>query len=101
MIDLHYWPTPNGHKVAMFLEETAMPYRWRLVVRLKPGSATHCRSKTSVALSTGFTTSALPFAVPASRQTNVTRMAAVPLLTAAGPRASNDVDAHPRCRLPA
>jgi len=27
MIDLHYWPTPNGHKVAMFLEETAMPYR--------------------------------------------------------------------------
>jgi GST-like protein len=27
MIDLYYWPTPNGHKVAMFLEETAMPYR--------------------------------------------------------------------------
>jgi GST-like protein len=27
MIDLHYWPTPNGHKVAIFLEETAMPYR--------------------------------------------------------------------------
>ena len=27
MIDLHYWPTPNGHKVAMFLEETAIPYR--------------------------------------------------------------------------
>jgi GST-like protein len=27
MIDLHYWPTPNGHKVTMFLEETAMPYR--------------------------------------------------------------------------
>ncbi len=26
MIDLYYWPTPNGHKVAMFLEETAMPY---------------------------------------------------------------------------
>ena len=27
MIDLHYWPTPNGHKVTLFLEETAMPYR--------------------------------------------------------------------------
>jgi GST-like protein len=27
MIDLHYWPTPNGHKIAIFLEETATPYR--------------------------------------------------------------------------
>jgi GST-like protein len=27
MIDLYYWPTPNGHKVAIFLEETAMSYR--------------------------------------------------------------------------
>ena len=27
MIDLYYWPTPNGHKVAIFLEETATPYR--------------------------------------------------------------------------
>ncbi|GAC1309445.1 MAG: glutathione S-transferase N-terminal domain-containing protein [Steroidobacteraceae bacterium] len=27
MIDLYYWPTPNGHKVAMLLEETAIPYR--------------------------------------------------------------------------
>ncbi len=27
MIDLYYWPTPNGHKITMFLEETAMPYR--------------------------------------------------------------------------
>jgi GSH-dependent disulfide-bond oxidoreductase len=26
MIDLYYWPTPNGHKIVMFLEETAMPY---------------------------------------------------------------------------
>jgi GSH-dependent disulfide-bond oxidoreductase len=26
MIDLHYWPTPNGHKITMFLEETVMPY---------------------------------------------------------------------------
>jgi GST-like protein len=27
MIDLHYWPTPNGHKKTMFLEETAVEYR--------------------------------------------------------------------------
>jgi GST-like protein len=26
MIDLHYWTTPNGHKVTMFLEETGTPY---------------------------------------------------------------------------
>ncbi len=27
MIDLFYWPTPNGHKVTLFLEEAALPYR--------------------------------------------------------------------------
>src|SRR3954470_2016881 len=27
MIDLHYWPTPNGHKITIFLEETALSYR--------------------------------------------------------------------------
>ena len=27
MIDLHYWPTPNGHKVTLFLEETGLDYR--------------------------------------------------------------------------
>ena len=26
MIDLHYWPTPNGHKITMVLEETGLPY---------------------------------------------------------------------------
>jgi GSH-dependent disulfide-bond oxidoreductase len=26
MIDLYYWTTPNGHKLTMFLEETALPY---------------------------------------------------------------------------
>jgi GST-like protein len=26
MIDLHYWTTPNGHKITMFLEETGLPY---------------------------------------------------------------------------
>ena len=27
MIDLHYWTTPNGHKVTMFLEEAGMNYK--------------------------------------------------------------------------
>jgi GSH-dependent disulfide-bond oxidoreductase len=27
MIDLYYWPTPNGHKVTIMLEETGLPYR--------------------------------------------------------------------------
>ena len=27
MIDLHYWPTPNGHKITMFLEETGLDYK--------------------------------------------------------------------------
>ena len=27
MIDLYYWPTPNGHKVTLMLEETGLPYR--------------------------------------------------------------------------
>ena len=26
MIDLHYWPTPNGHKIAIFLEEAGLDY---------------------------------------------------------------------------
>ncbi|MFK7957790.1 MAG: glutathione binding-like protein [Lysobacterales bacterium] len=26
MIDVHYWATPNGHKISIFLEETATPY---------------------------------------------------------------------------
>ena len=27
MIDFHYWPTPNGWKVAIMLEECGLPYR--------------------------------------------------------------------------
>lgn len=26
MIDVHYWPSPNGHKVRIFLEETDLVY---------------------------------------------------------------------------
>jgi GSH-dependent disulfide-bond oxidoreductase len=27
MIDVHYWTTPNGHKITIFLEETGVPYK--------------------------------------------------------------------------
>jgi GST-like protein len=27
MIDLYYWTTPNGHKITIFLEEAAIPYK--------------------------------------------------------------------------
>ena len=27
MIDLHYWTTPNGHKMTIFLEEAGLPYK--------------------------------------------------------------------------
>ena len=26
-IDVYYWPTPNGHKVTIFLEEAGLPYK--------------------------------------------------------------------------
>jgi GST-like protein len=31
MIDLYYWPTPNGHKITLFLEEAEMPYTIKAV----------------------------------------------------------------------
>jgi GSH-dependent disulfide-bond oxidoreductase len=31
MIDVYYWPTPNGHKITMFLEETGIDYTLKLV----------------------------------------------------------------------
>ncbi len=27
MIELYYWPTPNGHKITIFLEEAKIPYK--------------------------------------------------------------------------
>jgi GST-like protein len=27
MLDLHYWTTPNGHKITIFLEESGLPYK--------------------------------------------------------------------------
>ena len=35
MIDLYYWPTPNGHKISIMLEEIAMPYRVRPINMLR------------------------------------------------------------------
>jgi len=31
MIDFYFWPTPNGHKITMFLEETGLDYRLKPV----------------------------------------------------------------------
>lgn len=31
MIDLYYWPTPNGHKISIALEELGLPYAVKLV----------------------------------------------------------------------
>ena len=30
-IDLYYWPTPNGHKITIMLEECGLPYEIKLV----------------------------------------------------------------------
>lgn len=42
MIDFYYWPTPNGHKVAIMLEEAGLSYRLKPVnilrgEQFKPG----------------------------------------------------------------
>jgi GST-like protein len=31
VIHLHYWPTPNGHKITLFLEEAELPYEFHAV----------------------------------------------------------------------
>ena len=31
MIELYYWPTPNGQKIALFLEEAELDYELKLV----------------------------------------------------------------------
>lgn len=31
MIDLYFWPTPNGHKISIMLEECGLPYEVRAV----------------------------------------------------------------------
>jgi len=37
MIELYYWPTPNGHKISIFLEEASLDYQ---VYRLTSALAT-------------------------------------------------------------
>jgi GST-like protein len=36
MIDLYYWPTPNGHKITRFLEEAGLDY-WSHPVNISAG----------------------------------------------------------------
>jgi GST-like protein len=36
MIDLYYWPTPNGHKISIMLEECGLPYN-TIPVRIGQG----------------------------------------------------------------
>ncbi|GAB4218046.1 MAG: glutathione S-transferase N-terminal domain-containing protein [Synechococcales cyanobacterium] len=40
MIDLYYWPTPNGHKITIFLEEANLPYTIH-VVNISTGEQFH------------------------------------------------------------
>jgi GST-like protein len=42
MIDLHYWPTPNGKKVTLLLEECGVPYR---IVRCSIGEGEQFKSE--------------------------------------------------------
>ena len=30
-IDLYYWPTPNGHKITIMLEELGVPYNLHFI----------------------------------------------------------------------
>jgi glutathione S-transferase len=38
MIDLYTWPTPNGHKIHIFLEEVGLPYK---VIPVNIGAGPH------------------------------------------------------------
>ena len=38
MIDLYFAPTPNGHKITLFLEEAELDYR---LIKVDPVSYTH------------------------------------------------------------
>lgn len=31
MIELYYWPTPNGHKITIMLEECGLPYEVKYI----------------------------------------------------------------------
>ena len=38
-IELHYWPTPNGHKITIALEEMDLPYEVKLVISARASSS--------------------------------------------------------------
>jgi len=40
MIELHYWPTPNGQKIRLYLEETGIPHQ-RFLVNIGKGEQFH------------------------------------------------------------
>ncbi|HYQ29113.1 MAG TPA: hypothetical protein VER04_17905 [Polyangiaceae bacterium] len=72
MIDLHYWTTPNGHKITIYLEELGLPYR---IVPVNIGKGDQLRRSIlpsrprlsptkSVVCSTGKTPRRLPVALP-------------------------------------
>jgi hypothetical protein len=48
MIDLYYWTTPNGHKITIYLEEIALPYKIIPVNIIKgrgpPGTSVNSRA---------------------------------------------------------
>ena len=45
MIDFHYWPTPNGWKISIMLEECGLPYK--MVPRRPPARARSTRTPSS------------------------------------------------------
>ncbi len=47
MIDLHYWTTPNGHKITIFLEETQLQYRI-VPVDIRTGNQFHPDTKPNI-----------------------------------------------------
>ena len=62
MIDFYYWPTPNGWKIAIALEEMNLPYTTRLVnigdarsLACHPASTTHFRMDDAALAQAGIT----------------------------------------------
>ena len=39
MIDLYYWPTPNGHEITIFLEEAGLEYKIVAVTSARASSS--------------------------------------------------------------
>ena len=48
MIHLYYWPTPNGHKITIFLEEAGLPYTIK-PINISKGDQFHPRFPRRVA----------------------------------------------------